>query len=117
MVLVLRGAVLFAVLAIAGAILLLSAARPGAANPAGPRGNVAVCADLKGDAARECYGREIGAQLARNAGREFDDAAVTASVQFAGAASDAPLLCDLHARVGTLDPQVPSWLGWTQPLT
>ena len=27
-----------------------------------------------------------------------------------------PLLCDLHARVGVTDEQVPSWLGWTEPL-
>jgi len=31
-------------------------------------------------------------------------------------ASDAPLLCDLHARVGVIDEQVPSWLGWTESL-
>ena len=27
-----------------------------------------------------------------------------------------PLLCDLHARVGVVNAQVPSWLGWTEPL-
>ena len=27
-----------------------------------------------------------------------------------------PLLCDLHARVGVIDEQVPSWLGWTESL-
>ena len=32
-------------------------------------------------------------------------------------AEQEPLLCDLHARVGVVDAQVPSWLGWTEPLT
>jgi hypothetical protein len=27
-----------------------------------------------------------------------------------------PLLCELHARVGVTDQQVPSWLGWAEPL-
>ena len=117
MVLRLHSPVLLAVLLIAGAIGLFIAVQPEAAQTAQPVGDAAICADLRGDAARACYRREIGAQLARNAGREFDDAATTASVEFAVTTGDDALLCDLHARVGSLDPQAPSWLGWTTPLT
>jgi hypothetical protein len=37
-------------------------------------------------------------------------------VTFTSVAEAQPLLCDLHARVGVIDAQVPSWLGWTEPL-
>ena len=85
--------------------------------------NFSVCAELKGDAARACYSREVGRELAAVGG-----GAAPASrswrrrtrrrgdVHLADAEAAQPLLCDLHARVGVTDEQVPSWLGWTEPL-
>jgi hypothetical protein len=87
-------------------------------------GNFAVCAKLEGDQARACYSREVGRELASVGGQA--PASVTLSipadssqVTFTASqstVSNAPLLCDLHARVGVIDEQVPSWLGWTESL-
>jgi hypothetical protein len=84
-------------------------------------GNVSACARLEGDAARKCYGREVGRELAAVADAGVPDVQIaapsgSAQVTFAATEAPPPLLCDLHARVGVIDEQVPSWLGWTEPL-
>jgi hypothetical protein len=41
----------------------------------------------------------------------------TGEVTFASVETQQPpLLCELHERVGVTNAQVPSWLGWTEPL-
>jgi hypothetical protein len=106
---------------LAAAALLASVLQRRDEEPAFGGGNFAVCAKLEGDPARACYNREVTRELAAIGG-------ASPSVSFA-APSDAgeltftsteapadPLLCDLHARVGVLDEQTPSWLGWTEPV-
>jgi hypothetical protein len=86
-------------------------------------GDFGVCAKQKGDAARTCYSREVGRELAA-VGSAPTITLVAPSdssgeVTFTSAEAEAaqqPLLCDLHARVGVTDEQVPSWLGWKEPL-
>jgi hypothetical protein len=89
-------------------------------------GSFGVCSQKRGDAARACYSREVGRELAAVgvAGKAITVEAPSGSstvVTFAEADVETsserdPLLCDLHARVGVTDVQVPSWLGWTEPL-
>jgi len=85
-------------------------------------GNFAVCAQLEGDAARACYRREVGRELASvgsgvEATVSLEAPTGAPAVTFASSEAEArPLLCDLHTRVGVIDEQVPSWLGWTEPL-
>ena len=84
-------------------------------------GNFAACVKLEGDAARACYNREVGRELSSVgvAAPNITLAAPagTGEVTFSSADVAAqPLLCELHARVGVVDEQVPSWLGWTEPL-
>jgi hypothetical protein len=79
-----------------------------------------VCAKLEGDAARACYGREVGRELAAVGGvaptTTLAAPAGSGEVTFTSLEQAVPLLCDLHARVGVIDAQVPSWLGWTESL-
>jgi hypothetical protein len=112
----------------AGAVALSVAQRrdPPAGAPAG--GDVSGCARLVGDAARDCHGSEVGRELAAVGGGpkvtiavSADSARVTFAstveepeVTFASTGEAPPLLCDLHARVGVVDAQVPSWLSWTE---
>jgi hypothetical protein len=84
-------------------------------------GNFAVCAKLEGDRARACYSREVGRELASVGGATPANVSLSlpadsSQVTFTSIESTAPLLCDLHARVGVIDEQVPSWLGWTESL-
>jgi hypothetical protein len=79
------------------------------------RGDAARCLDLRGDAARGCYSREVGRQLAALAGRDVGD---VEAIQFTTVADDgADLLCDLHARVGDVGAATPARVGWSQPLS
>ena len=83
-------------------------------------GNFAVCAKLEGDAARACYDREVGRELSSVGGAapnvSLSAPADSGEVTFTSSEATQPLLCDLHARVGVIDEQVPSWLGWTESL-
>jgi hypothetical protein len=87
-------------------------------------GDFGVCAKQKGEAARTCYSREVGRELATvgsaTAITLVAPSDATGEVTFTSADAEAaqqrPLLCDLHARVGVTDQQVPSWLGWAEPL-
>jgi hypothetical protein len=110
----------------AGALLWSVVQRRDAAQPVSRGGNFGVCSKAKGEAARACYRREVGRELAvvGATAPEITIAAPagTGQVAFASIATQAqaeaqaPLLCDLHTRVGVTDAQVPSWLGWTEPL-
>jgi hypothetical protein len=109
----------------AGALLWSVVQRRDAAQPVSSGGNFGVCSKVKGEAARACYSREVGRELAVVGSTEPEITiaapAGTGEVTFASveaqAEAQAPLLCDLHTRVGVTDAQVPSWLGWTEPLT
>jgi hypothetical protein len=81
-------------------------------------GDFSVCRSQEGDAARACYTREVGRELAVVGGTAAKVTwAGTGEVTFTSTAEGSePLLCDLHARVGVVDEQVPSWLGWAAPL-
>jgi hypothetical protein len=84
--------------------------------PAATTGNVRPCAELKRAAARACYRREVGAQLAAVGGapRAVFSAPADNAVTFA--AEDAQgLLCDLHTRVGVTDTARASWVSWSEP--
>ncbi|HEX6025772.1 MAG TPA: hypothetical protein VFZ00_27525 [Solirubrobacter sp.] len=89
-----------------------------AAAPLG--GDFGACAKLEGDAARQCYRREVGRELQAVGGAvqqvTFAAPADTGEVTLTSLEGTEPLLCDLHARVGVVDAQIPSWLGWTEPL-
>lgn len=106
----------------AGAGVLSIATRRDTSSGAEASGNVGVCAKLVGDAARACYGREVGREFASisvSSGPKVTLASIpmgSAHVTFASADESEPLLCDLHARVGVVDARVPSWLGWTESL-
>ena len=84
-------------------------------------GNFAACEQLEGDRARACYSREVGRELAAVGGQAPANVSLSlpadgSMVTFTSTETTAPLLCDLHARVGVIDEQVPSWLGWTESL-
>lgn len=115
-----RALLLGGVLLAAAAVLLSVLQRRDDAAPA-MGGNFAVCAKLKGEAARACYDREVGRELASVGGAEpnvtLEAPSGAPAVTFTSSeVPTEPLLCDLHARVGVVDEQVPSWLGWTEPL-
>jgi hypothetical protein len=116
---------LLGLLVAAGALLYSVLERRDAPSPFATGGDLGLCSDQRGDAARACYSREVGRELAA-----VGDAApalafalpadASTAVTFAEAGVDTsqrdPLLCDLHARVGVTDQRVPSWLGWTEPI-
>jgi hypothetical protein len=88
-------------------------------------GDFGVCSKQRGDAARACYRREVGRELAAvgNAAPAITrvaPAGTSTEVTFAEAdvetSQQDDLLCDLHTRVGVTNEQVPSWLGWAEPL-
>ena len=99
---------------------VLSVAMRRDAQPATPvGGNVGACARL-GDPVRRCSGREVGRELsavgASAAAVTIATPASSVRVTFVSTEEAAPLLCELHARVGVVDARVPSWLGWNEPL-
>ena len=115
-----RALALGGVLLAASAVLLSVLLRRDADTRPALGGNFAVCKTLEGEQARRCYAREVSRELASIGGAtpNVTLAAPAGSGQgtFTSAETAAPLLCDLHARVGVIDEQVPSWLGWTESL-
>jgi hypothetical protein len=117
-----RRLILLGVLVAAGALLWTVVQRRDAAPPVSAGGNFGVCSKAKGEAARACYSREVGRELAVVGATTpqitISAPAGTGAVTFASVETQqqAPLLCELHERVGVTDQQVPSWLGWTEPL-
>jgi hypothetical protein len=112
---------LLGVLLATGVILVSVADRRDRRASAPPGGDFGACAKLEGDAARACYSREIGRELQAVGGGSgpqltFAAPADSGQVTLTSLEGTEPLLCDLHARVGVVDAQVPSWLGWTEPL-
>lgn len=111
------------VLVAAGALLYSVAQRRDDPSRAARGGDFGICAKQQDDAARACYSREVGRELAVVGGSApavtFSAPAGTGEVTFtsveAETASQLPLLCDLHTRVGVTDEQVPPWLGWNEP--
>jgi hypothetical protein len=106
----------------AGALLWSVVQRRDATQPVSTGGNFGVCSQAKGDAARACYSREVGRELAV-VGTTAPELAISAPsgtgvVTFASveAQRQPELLCALHERVGVTDEQVPSWLSWNEPL-
>jgi hypothetical protein len=118
-----RWAALVALLA-SGAVLVVVLSRGEDTTAAtAVRGNVNACVTLTGEAARNCYAREVALELAAVGGTGgtpqvmFEAPADSAgsTVTFATAASadtSAALLCDLHIRVGATDESTPSWTSW-----
>jgi hypothetical protein len=110
-----------ALIALGTFLVLASGRSDGSSAEAVPqRGNVGACVALEGDAARECYAREVGRELAAISGAGGDTprafAATTSStVTFTDADPSAALLCDLHLRVGVTDANADkaSWTSWT----
>jgi hypothetical protein len=106
-----------------GALLWSVVARRDTSQPTSTGGNFGVCSEAKGEAARACYSREVGRELAV-VGASTPQITLaapsgTGEVTFASIEAQEqapPLLCELHARVGVTDAQVPSWLRWTEPL-
>jgi len=115
---------LLGIVVAAGALFYSVLERSDDAPHAAAGGDFGVCAKQKGDAARTCYSREVGRELATvgsaTAITLVAPSDATGEVTFTSADAEAaqqqPLLCDLHARVGVTDQQVPSWLGWAEPL-
>jgi hypothetical protein len=106
----------------AGALLWSVAQRRDTAQPVSGGGNFGVCSKAKGEAARACYSREVGRELAV-VGATAPEITISAPagtgvVTFASveAQQEPGLLCELHERVGVTDEQVPAWLGWSEPL-
>jgi hypothetical protein len=113
---------LLGVLVAAGALSYSVIERRDAPSRSATGGSFGVCSQQRGDAARACYSREVGRELAA-VGAITVEAPSRSSTLVTFAEADVetskerdPLLCDLHARVGVTDVQVPSWLGWTEPL-
>jgi hypothetical protein len=120
-----RRLILLGVLVAAGALLYSVAQRRDAPSRVTTGGDFGICAKQHGDAARACYSREVGRELAAAGGSApavtFEAPSGTGEVTFTSVEAEAeaasqPLLCDLHTRVGVTDEQVPSWLGWTEPV-
>ena len=120
-----RRLLLLGVLVAAGALLYSVLERRDSPSTFATGGDFGVCSKQRGDAARACYSREVGRELAAvgGAGPEISFAApsgVSNEVTFAEADVETPqqdaLLCDLHVRVGVTDAQVPPWLGWAERL-
>ena len=120
-----RRLLLLGVLVAAGALFYSVLERRDTSSRSATGGDFGVCSTQQGDAARACYSREVGRELAAVGGTTASLTSLSPSdaggeVTFAAADAETsqpdPLLCDLHARVGVTDGQVPSWLGWTEPL-
>ena len=84
-------------------------------------GNVSLCTNLQDEAARQCYAREVGRELAAVGGGDGTPQAVFSAatdganvVTFASQEQDtsAALLCDLHIRAGATDAAKPNWTSW-----
>lgn len=124
-----RRLLLLGVVVAAGAFCYSALERGGDAPRAATGGDFGVCSKQTGEAARACYSREVGRELAAVGGASASAPTITlvspsdtpGEVTFtsadAQAAQQQPLLCDLHTRVGVTSEQVPSWLGWSEPLT
>jgi hypothetical protein len=120
-----RRLILLGVLVAAGALFYSVLERRDAPTRSATGGDFGICSKQQGDAARACYSREVGRELAA-VGSTAPAVTLQApsgssgEVTFAEAAVETsqqqPLLCDLHTRVGVTDDQVPSWLGWSEPL-
>jgi hypothetical protein len=122
-----RRLILLGIVVAAGALLysVLERADTPARTIAGG-GDFSMCAKQRGDVARTCYSREVGRELAAVGGGSSvpvtfvvpsgTSGEVTFPSAGAEAAQEQGLLCDLHTRVGVTDEQVPSWLGWQEPL-
>ncbi len=118
-----RRLLLLGVVVAAGALFYSVLERRDSAPRAATGGNFGLCSKQRGDTARNCYQREVGRELAVVGSAAITLVApsdssgqVTFTSADAEAAQQQPLLCDLHTRVGVTDQQVPSWLGWTEPL-
>ena len=120
-----RRLLLLGIVVAAGALFYSVLERRDGSPRAATGGDFGVCAKQEGDAARACYSREVGRELASVGGSApaitlvapaDSSGKVTFTSADAEAAQQQPLLCELHARVGVTDQQVPSWLGWTEPL-
>jgi hypothetical protein len=111
---------LLGVLLATGVILTSVADRRERRAEAPPSGDFGTCARLEGDEARACYSREVGRELQAVGGKAqltfAAPAESTTQVTLTFIEDPQPLLCDLHARVGVVNAQVPGWLGWTEPL-
>jgi hypothetical protein len=102
-------------LALAVTALALLGGGEGGPAPAGALagGNVGRCTQLSGDAARACYRREVGADLAalsggrRPAGKPTFVSTEDRSVAF---------VCDLHARIGVAVGQSSDFTDAWRPL-
>jgi hypothetical protein len=116
-----RRLLVLGVLLATGVILVSVADRRDRRAFAPPGGDFGACAKLEGDAARVCYSREVGRELQAVGGGSgpqitFAAPSDSSQVTLSSLEGTEPLLCDLHARVGVVDAQVPSWLGWNEPL-
>jgi hypothetical protein len=120
-----RRLIMLGIVVAAGALFYSALERRDASPRVVRGGDFGACAQQKGDAARACYSREVGRELAAVGGSSQTITLVapsgsTGEVTFSSAdvesAQQQPLLCDLHTRVGVTDEQVPSWLGWAEPL-
>jgi hypothetical protein len=110
--------VLVGVLLVAAAVTLVAVAQRDQ-RPLARGGDLTACARLKDDSARACYTREMGRELAAvgTGGVTLSAPAESTQVTFTSSRSEPePLLCDLHERVGVVDEQTPSWLGWNEPI-
>jgi hypothetical protein len=121
-----RRLLLLGVVVAAGALLYtLPDGRDAPTRAIASGGNFSTCANQRGEAARRCYAREVGLELAAvGNGSSLPVSFVapsgsTGEVTFASAESEAAqdqgLLCDLHTRVGVTNEQVPAWLAWNEP--
>lgn len=112
----------FGFLLVSGVLLVFASGRgDGSSAAAIQGGNFAPCAQMKGDAARECYTREVGRELAAVSGSSAPQAifaqasSAGTTVTFASPSDDsAALLCDLHLRAGVTDESTPSWVSWNE---
>jgi hypothetical protein len=120
-----RRLLLLGVLVAAGALTYSVLERRDTSTRSAAGRDFGICATKQGDAARACYSREVGRELAAVGGTTASLTSVSPSdsageVTFAAAdvetAQQDPLLCELHARVGVTNGQVPPWIGWSEPL-
>jgi hypothetical protein len=115
---------LLGVLVAAGALLYSVLERRDAPPRFAAGGEFGVCSKQRGEAARACYSREVGRELASVGVAEpavvFAAPSESTEVTYAEAdvetSQQDSLLCELHTRVGVTDEQVPSWVTWAEPL-
>jgi hypothetical protein len=116
---------LLGVLVAAGALLYSVLERRDAPQRFATGGDFSVCSKQRGEAARTCYSREVGRELAavgvaQPAITFAAPAGSSTEVTFAEAdvetSQQDSLLCELHTRVGVTNEQVPSWVTWAEPL-